>query len=164
MPGTGIIEKDQKIKTTVFDQYNHPLLLVFFGYVGCTHICSPRLAELDQIYSQLSPKKAQKNKRDIGVVFVNLIKLPNPEAANLFAKNFNPDFNGLYPEKQRLTLLKAEFNVYIEAALTDKNNYNHSALLFLLRKKTDGYYLQRIYTASPFDQKLIVNDIKKNFL
>jgi protein SCO1 len=160
IPGSGIIEKNKKIYSSVFNPYKNKVLLVFFGYIGCSDVCTPRLTELAKIYQQLS----KTNKNDVAVVFVNLTQLSNSTLADLYAKTYHPDFNGMYVDTSELNDLKAEFNVYNSPSLISENTYNHTALLFLLKKATDGYYLKRIYVTTPFDQSLILKDIKKNFL
>jgi len=160
IPGGGKLEKNEKVNSRVFNHFNHTILLVFFGYVGCNDICIPRMTELAKIYQQLK----QRSELDVGVVFINLTQLSNKTLADLYAKHYNPDFNGIYLKTQQLNELIAEFNVFKSPSLTSENAYNHTASLFLLKKDAGDYYLRRIYIAAPFDQSSIIADINKHFL
>jgi len=160
IPDSGKIEKNLKISSRVFNSYNNKLLLVFFGYVGCNNICTPRMTETANIYQQLKQNK----QLDIGVVFINLTKLANTELPDLYAKNYNMDFHGEYLETAALNDLLSEFGVYSSPSLLSENTYNHTGSLFLLKKELEGYNLKRIYISSPFDQSLIITDINNNFL
>ncbi len=152
----GIVEVNQKIKSKVFDDYKSKYIFVFFGYVGCADICTPRLSELNPIYKQLKDEGF-----DIDMVFVNLIELNDPELPYLFASSFNKEFDGVYLEKNELNKIQSEFDVYNIPSLTQDGEYEHTSFLFALKKQTDGYRLKRIYTHVPFDKNIIINDIRK---
>lgn len=149
------VELDQKIEATYFDQYDDKDLLVFFGYVGCIHICTPRLLELAEIYKVLQQKQL-----DVGVLFINLSPINNTNAPELFAKSFHPQFKGVYFTQKQLVPITEEFKVYSAPALTADNQLEHSAFLYRLQKIENNYYLTRIYTQVPFSENVIVNDIK----
>ena len=58
--------------------------------------------------------------------------------------------------------LKDEFNVHISKSLLSKEEWNHTAFLFLLKKEINGYRLKRIYTQIPFDKERITKNILEN--
>lgn len=155
-PSSAKIELNTKIQTKIFDKYDSEFLFLFFGYVGCTDICTPRLKELSDIYMSINDKV------DIDTVFVNLTELEDPELPQLFASLFNKQFNGVYLVKDELNKVKSEFTIYSASSFTSNGELEHTSLLFLLQKKDDGYYLKRIYTHIPFNKKAIVEDIMEN--
>ena len=152
---SGVIKLNQKISSPVFKKYDNKLLFVFFGYVGCADVCTPRLEELSKIYKDLNHKE----EIDINTIFVNLIKLQDSELPQLFAEAFHKDFKGVYLKDDILRELKREFDIYISKSLFDDTEYEHTAFLFLLKKNKDDYYLKRIYTNVPFDKEIIIKDI-----
>jgi len=140
------VEMDKEIISSVFNKYNEKNLLVFFGYVGCIDICTPRLNEISSIY-----KKLKKSNLDVGVVFINTSKLQDQELSDLFAKSFNKDFKGIYLKEEALNNLKKEFKVYSAKSLSNPNEINHTSFLYLLKKIKSKYFLKIIYTAVPLD-------------
>ncbi len=148
------VEINREIRSTLFDSYDNKNLLIFFGYVGCADICTPRLYELSLIYEKLKDTKI-----DVQVLFINLTKLEDPEVANLFAKSFNKDFKGIYLQKPELESLKREFNVYSAPALGDPDEVDHTTFLYLLKKVDSKYYLKKIYTKTPFLISIDGNDL-----
>lgn len=148
------VKINKEIKSTLFDSYDEKNLLLFFGYVGCIDICTPRLHELSSIYEKL--KKA---KIETQVLFINLTKLEDPELADLFAKSFNKNFKGIYLEKPKLDTLKKEFNVYSAPALGNSAELDHTTYLYLLKKVDSKYYLNKIYIKTPFHISLDGNDL-----
>jgi len=149
------VKLDQKIESNIFDKYNNNYLFVFFGYVGCTDICTPRLKELSSIYEELKSK----HKIDINTIFINIIKLEDEQQPKLFAKYFHKEFDGIYLNNDKMQKVKSEFVVYSSPSLTSKGDFDHTSFLFLLKKQKNNYYLKRIYTYSPFDKNVIVKDI-----
>jgi len=139
-------EMDQEIKSSVFDAYDEKNLLVFFGYVGCIDICTPRLNEISSVY-----KKLKKENIDVGVVFINTSKLQDSELSELFAKSFHKDFKGVYLEGEALNNLKKEFKVYSAPSFSKPDEIDHTSFLYLLKKVKSKYYLKIIYTSVPLD-------------
>ena len=152
-PSFGYIKLDQKLESSHFKQYSAKNLLVFFGYVGCADICTPRLLELAKVYKDLEKKQV-----DVTVLFINLSPIKDVNAPALFAKSFHPEFKGLYLNQQQLKDVKLEFNVY-STALRENNQLDHSAFLYRLEKNNNNYYLTRIYTQAPFSEAVIVSDL-----
>jgi protein SCO1 len=155
---SGIVNVNKKIKTNIFNNYNSEFIFVFFGYVGCTDICTPRLEELSKIYKKLKYTKGI----SIDTSFINLIKLKDKELPNLFASSFHKDFDGFYLDEKILRNMKNEFQIYSSPSLTSKGDWDHTSFLFLLKKQTDGYYLKSIYTHVPFNEEKIIKDIMEN--
>lgn len=156
----GALSVDKKIESKVFKSFKSKYIFTFFGYVGCTTICTPRLQELSEIY-----EKTKQENIDISALFINLIETEDKEAANIFASYFNKEFKGISLNKKVLNQIQDEFNVYNIPSLSEDNEYNHTSFLFLLkRSKNNDYKLIRIYTQAPFDKKKIIEDLKiENF-
>ena len=150
----GYVKINREVKSVLFDKYDEKNLLLFFGYVGCADICSPRLQELSAIYDKL--KKANIETK---VIFINITTLKDHELADLFAKSFNKEFDGIYLEKQQLESIKKEFNVYSAPAFGNTDEIDHTTFLYLLKKVDSRYFLNKIYTKVPFDIKLNGKDI-----
>ena len=147
------IELDRELKTTLFDQYPYEQLLVFFGYVGCADVCTPRLHELNEIYTQIDTNKT-------AVVFINLAKVNDKDQPSLFAHYFNTNFYAPYLEKPISDELKSEFNVYFAPSLRSETDYDHSSFVYLLKKEGNDFKLKSIYITTPLPKKEIINDLK----
>jgi len=151
----GIIKLDKKLETKVFNDYDEDILLIFFGYVGCIDVCTPRMTEIAGIYDRIKKKKS------VRPVFVNLIELKDIKLAQEFASAFNKDYKALKISKSELNSLKNEFNVYSTPSLSSKTDLNHTSFLFLLKKEKGEYHLRRIYVNTPFKENIILQDIRK---
>lgn len=152
----GVLKLDKKIDSKIFDEFENKYIFVFFGYVGCVDICTPRLRELSNIYNLV-----KKEKIDINTLFVNMVDLKDKDLPQLFASSFNKEFKASNFNKEELYKIKDEFNVYNIPSLTKENEYNHTSFLFLLKKTIKNKYkLIRIYTQTPFNKEIILKDIK----
>lgn len=155
---TATIIMDKKIESKIFDKFDNRFYFVFFGYVGCDDVCTPRLQEIVPIHNELI-----KNGKDLKTVFVNLIYLKDSSLPQLFAKTFSEDFEGIYLEGNELNRIMSEFGVFNVPSLSVKGDYDHTSFLFLVTKEKNIVKLKRIYTNTPFDREKIVKDIMENF-
>ena len=96
--------------------------LVFFGYVGCTDVCTPRLEDLASWYKTLP--QGMKNK--FSIRFINLSKLQDPDQVQLFVKAFDNDFLALYLEQNELRKYTKTFFVHFAKSLLDDFEMNHT--------------------------------------
>jgi len=151
----GIFSLDKKLETKVFDDYDEDILLLFFGYVGCIDVCTPRMTELANIYDKINKEKS------ICPVFVNLTELKDTKLAQVFASTFHKDYKALEISKLELNRLKKEFKVYSAPSLSSKTDLNHTSFLFLLKKEKSEYHLKRIYIDAPFKAEIILKDIRE---
>ena len=152
----GKIVLNRPIESLVFNDYKQEKLLLFFGYAGCLDVCTPKLETLAKIYSKL-PAESQKK---VGLLFVNLSHLEDPNSADIFAKAFHPDFEGLYLSKPILTALQREFQIYMAPSLNKKDEYDHTAFVYLLEKTQSGFKVNAIYTDNILSRDLILTDLK----
>jgi protein SCO1/2 len=133
--------------------------LIFFGYVGCIDVCTPRLHEIAAIVNQY---EQQTSRRDLDVLFINIDAASATQEADTFAKAFHPNFTGVTLPKNELMKLTSMFNTYFSAGLRDKNEINHTQHLYLLRKDANqNHYLRNIYIKVPYDRKIILDDLMK---
>lgn len=146
---TSSVQVDKEIHSSTFQQLGKDFYLVFFGYVGCADVCTPRLYELSNIYKNLQ-------KDDIGVIFVNLKENIDNEIANSFAKSFNKNFIAIQPDKKELSILKDDFKVISINSILNDYDINHSAFLYLIKKENNSFKIKRIFTSSRFK----IEDIK----
>lgn len=150
----GKFEKEVDINLGFLEKEEKPIVLFFFGYVGCTEVCTPALHQLNEIF-----KKIDSN--NVSLYFINLLTSADPQSVDDFAKSFNPAFKGVYLSQKEIDTVITKLNVMSVPSLLDKNVIDHSAFLHLF-KKDNGLYKQKyIYTTSPFDIDYIVKDIKK---
>lgn len=150
----GYVKLDKELQSTILDSYSEKNILVFFGYVGCVDICTPRLSELSSEYEKLKKKNI-----DVKVLFINLTKLKDHKSPDLFAKSFNKDFKGIYLHKDELESIKKELNVYSAPRIGESYEIDHTAFLFLFKKTASKYHLSKIYTKIPFHLQLDGNDL-----
>lgn len=150
---TGRISLDAPVATHLFDRYDAPVLLVFFGYTGCADACPPRLQEIASIYERLGSTSVQP-------LFVSLIKELDEGASERFAHGLHPAFHGITADALVLRTLRKEFDVYIAPSLTDAQVYDHTTFLYVLRREETGYHLRQIYTYVPFVPERIAAEIQ----
>lgn len=134
--------------------------LVFFGYVGCPTVCTPRLQEIANIYNDFV-QKSQTDK--LSVLFVNLQSSMSMQEADIYAKSFHPDFLGVTYDKQKLLTTLRMFQAYYSHSLLDAKEIEHTQFLYFVHKDTnDNYYLNNIYVNTPYDKDTVVNDLIKD--
>jgi protein SCO1 len=149
---SGRIDKNTSLKLDFLKQEESPVVLLFFGYVGCENICPPAMRELNDIYKQLDKTK-------IKVYFINLLDTINKDAPSYYAKEFHKDFKGVYLDNLGIKKVANKFNLSISKV--NNSEINHSGYLYVLKKdyKNNGYTLNYIYTTKPFNEEAIVKDI-----
>ncbi len=134
--------------------------LVFFGYVGCPTVCTPRLQEITEIYKDFV-EKSQTDK--LSVLFINLQSTMSTQEADVYAKSFHPDFKGVTYKKQSLLTTLRMFQAYYSHSLLDSDEIEHTQFLYFVHKGTsDNYYLNNIYINTPYDKDTVVNDLIKD--
>lgn len=134
---------------------NKSVELIFFGYVGCQYICTPRLEAIASWYERYEKKDA------LQVRFINLSALEDTSLANSFAQAFHSSFIGTYLPPHELREYTKNFEVYFAKSLFDEGEMDHSTNLYLLQRNSNEKILKYVYTAYPFDFKMIAQDIKE---
>lgn len=149
----GRIDKEAVLKLDFLKDEDSPVVLVYFGYVGCETICTPSLQEIAEIYKSAESK-------DVKMYFINLINLDDKDMPNRFAKHFHKEFIGLYLEPKELYDVVSTMNISYTKSLSDKNDLNHSGHLYLLKKENSSYTRKVIYVTRPFDKEMVIRDIQ----
>jgi protein SCO1/2 len=154
---SGKIVINQPIDAPYLQHSRKKLTLVFFGYVGCTKVCTPILHQLDDFYD--SPSFAPL-KPLVGFSFVNLMPEMTPDQPQVFAQSFNPAFDGIYLTQKELMGIDREFSLFFSKSLAEAGEIDHSDHLYLLETKKNGHViLKNIYTTHPINYPLIIADI-----
>ncbi len=128
------------------------VVLVYFGYVGCTSVCIPALNELAPLYRAM-----RRETSDVSFYFVNLNPTQDPSWAEPFARSFHPEFHGIYADHLQVTRLEKEFNL----AVTADEEMSHSSNLYMMVRSGSGYELKRIYTTHPYPASAVLADLKR---
>lgn len=130
--------------------------LLFFGYSGCSDVCTPRLQSLNNFFETLD----ENMKKKVGVEFLD-ISVPNDnELPSRFAQFFNPNFKGIFLSSDILREYTKMFNVFFAQSLMDETEYDHTANIYILKKTQNKKELRYIYNSYPYDFKQINSDIK----
>lgn len=131
--------------------------LIFFGYAGCSDICTPRLASLALFYKAL-PMEMQEH---LGVRFIDISNAQDATLSQRFASYFHKDFVGITPQSRSLREYTKPFDVYFAPSFQDAGEFDHTAHLYLVSKRKGIKQIRYIYTAYPYDFKQIRSDIKE---
>jgi len=155
---SGRIIVEQRIDMPYLQDANKEWMLIFFGYVGCTDVCTPLLHHLSDFYDSPSFKPLKKR---VGVCFINLMPNVQKDQPDAFAKAFNGKFEGVYLTQKELMSIDRELSVFFSRSLRDKTTMNHSDYLYLVQRRKEGsLILKNIYSTHPLNQKMIIEDIR----
>ena len=149
------MEINEEIKAD-FIKSDKKIILLFFGYVGCSDVCTPILYELNNLYNS---KEFKDIKKDVEILFVNLTPEVELFQPDLFAKYFNDDFNGIYLSKKETLNIDRNFGVFFSKDLTEETELNHTDHIYLIDNSLERKMLKTIYTSHPLNKIKIINDI-----
>lgn len=153
---SGKIEVNQKIEASYLTSTKE-FMLVYFGYVGCTRICTPILHNLNSLYRSTSFLGLEEK---VDFCFVNLKEEVEYFQPAMFAKAFNPEFKGYYLTRKEIMSIDREFNLYFSRTLGDDHEIDHSDYLYLVQRQPNGALILRsIYSTHPINDHAIMNDI-----
>lgn len=153
--GKVIINKS--INAPYLQHSKRDLTLVFFGYVGCTKVCTPILYKLNDFYNSAAfiPLKPF-----VGFSFVNLMPEIASDQPKIFAKSFNSDFEGVYLDQKELMRIDRNFTLFFSKSLMDAGEINHTDYIYLIERQKSGMVILRnIYTTHPLNKDTIISDI-----
>lgn len=151
----GSIEINKPIKAD-YIKSDKKVILLFFGYVGCTDVCTPILHELDDLYKS---KEFDTIKKSVDIFFVNLTPEVETFQPDLFAKYFNENFNGVYLSRKGTLSIDRNFGLFFSRDLTEKTELNHTDHIYLIDNRTDIKILKNIYTTHPLNKMKVIHDI-----
>ena len=127
-------------------------VLIYFGYVGCTRVCTPALNDLADIYREAKANGEQ----SLSVWFVNMTPQMDADSVQSWGEYFDPEFKSYAPSEKELQTMVHTLNlVYTQMGV----DAEHMPYAYLLRKTINGYELVYIYTSSPYNRTLILKDI-----
>lgn len=155
----GKIVVNQPVDAFYLQHSKKDLTLVFFGYVGCTKVCTPILYKLNDLYNSTSfvPLKPF-----VGFSFVNLMPEIASDQPEAFAELFNHDFEGIHLSQKELMEIDRDFNLFFSKSLMDVGEINHSDHIYLIQRQKSGkVVLKNIYTTHPLNNDMIIEDIIK---
>jgi protein SCO1/2 len=132
------------------------IILLYFGYVGCTTICEPSLREVSSVYDGLYPAQ----KQYVDFYFIDIAK--HSTMAKEFASFFNSDFIGLDLDVKSRAKLMSDLRAYSSDSITGNGDISHTGYLYLIKQtQQDKFKLRTMYVTRPFDPFLIKQDITK---
>lgn len=146
--GLSVVNKNIPIENEFINNFTDEGLIVFFGYVGCNTVCTPRLSELSLVMNNISDKV----KKKFQFIFINLKYSKYDDQADLFVKSFNDGFKGYTLSEEKTKKLAKEFGSYYSTSLLDKNEINHTNNLYFLKKNKKKFILKAIYTNPKIDK------------
>lgn len=153
----GKIEVNEHIEAPYLLGGSQELQLVFFGYVGCTKVCTPILQQLSSFYDS-APFASLKP--HVGFTFVNLMPEVEPDQPQMFAESFNPAFRGVYLTQRQLMNIDRDFSVFFSKSISEAGEINHSDNVYLVHKEKSGkLQLINIYMTHPFKKEMLIEDI-----
>jgi len=148
---------EQRIDAPYLQKSDKDFILVFFGYVGCVKVCTPVLHELSDFYES---KGFAPIKPFVTFSFINLIPELESNQPEMFAKSFNPEFNGIYLSQKELMTVDRQFALFFSKSLRDVEEIDHSDHLYLIERQKNGLLiLKNIYTMHPLNKDIIIKDI-----
>lgn len=151
----GAIEINKEIDME-FVKSDKKIVLIFFGYVGCTDICTPILEKFSTLYNST---EFDYIRNEIDVYFVNLKPEIEVFQANLFAKYFNDDFKDVYLSRRELLNIDRAFGLFFSKDLNDDTELNHTDYIYLIDNSKEKKLLKSIYSNHPLNNKQLISDI-----
>lgn len=149
----GRSEDRREVDFPFFKRESSDLMLVYFGYVGCTRVCTPALNDLADIHRELQKRH---NKHTPSVWFVSMIPEMDSSSVQSWAEHFDKGFKSYAPTEKELAQMVHTLNlVYTKMGVEAE----HMPYVYLIRKKGKTYELMYIYTTSPYNRSLLLKDI-----
>lgn len=153
----GKLELNKKVEISFLPKSDNRISLVFFGYFGCTDVCTPVLKDLSRIYNS---NEFYEYKKRVDVYFVNLLDDVYDFEPDVFAKYFNKDFKGIYLTKKEIMNIDRGFGLYFAPSLANPAQLDHTSFIYMVLKEDNGYILKKSYITTPINKKELIKDIK----
>lgn len=153
----GKIEVDKKIEAHYINS-DKKIVLLFFGYVGCTDACTPLLERLSALYES---REFEAVREGVDIIFINITPEVQEYQPELFAKFFNPAFRGIYLSKKETLNIDRTFGMFFSRSMSDKTEVDHTDYLYLVKNDSNAKILKSIYSVHPFNKEKIIEDIKQ---
>lgn len=155
----GKIVVEKRIDAPYLNAMSKDMELIFFGYVGCSKVCTPILHQLDNFYD--SPSFAPLRPY-VGVTFVNLMPEVEADQPQTFAQSFNTAFEGVYLTQRQLMEIDRDFSLFFSKSLREAGEIDHSDYVYLVHREKNGdLKLINIYMTHPLKTGMIIEDIQR---
>lgn len=151
----GAIKVEREVKAD-FIKSDKKFILLFFGYFGCSDVCTPIMQEMARLYES---KEFEEVKDSVDFLFVNLTPEVEEFQPDLFAKYFNKNFKGVYLSKSELFSMDRNFELYFARSLKDDTELNHTDNIYLIQNSEEAKVLKSIYSTHPLKIKKLIDDI-----
>lgn len=152
----GKVTLNEKINLPFKVKDNTKIILLYFGYVGCSTICEPSIKEISSVYNGLLDEQ----KGGVSFYFIDITK--NGNMAKEFAHYFNDSFIGLNLDTKSTAILMANLRAYSSDSITGNGDISHTGYLYMIKQtQKQSFELKTIYITRPFDSVSIVQDITK---
>ena len=145
-------QKQMQVEGVLSDR---PILLVFFGFVGCKSICPTALQTVAGAVNELS----EKQQSSVQLLFVNLTENP-PMDIQVYASSFHKNFYAHQADTKKPNHILQQFGVRVENPSGSKEVMEHSAHLYFLLEDGEDWNMRRVYTQSPFQKQKILRELK----
>jgi len=150
----GRIEKKIPLAFSFLKDEKARLVLIYFGYVGCTRVCTPALSDLAQIYRL---RKIASADHPPALWFINMTPQMDSAAVQSWAEHFDPDFKSYAPSETELQRIAQTLNlIYTNLGVESE----HMPYAYLAQKTDNGYEVVYIYTSSPYNRNVMLKDME----
>lgn len=147
-------EQNQSISEA---DYTGDVILLFFGFTHCPHICPTTLANLATVSQALG----EETQEDLRVLFVSVDPArDNPATLSAYTEAFGPEFIGLTGSQEDLQALTRRYRVTYGYGEKDTNGHydvSHSNAVFVFDRDGDAQLLIR----EDDTNEAIVADLKR---
>ena len=150
---SGKVTKEISVDFKFLKKEKKPIVLLYFGYTGCSNICIMALSQINDLYKTIDEKK-------VSVYFINLFTNVDKNLTDSYAKSFNKQFVGLNFDKSSLLEITSKLRVNFAPSLLNKEEINHTGFLYLFEKKDKNFVQKYVYTNTPYNIKLIKKDVE----
>ena len=124
---------------------------VFFGFTSCHGVCPMTLNQLANLEDDLLANGVE-------VVYVDIEKHGDHQAADDYAKSFHRSFNGLAPTALELTQMKRDFGLNI---VEGESSIQHQGRLYLVENRGGKQILSRVFNALKFTPESLSAELHK---
>ena len=157
MPALEVELTNEQNQSVSEADYTGDVILLFFGFTHCPHICPTALANLATVSQALG----EETQEDLRVLFVSVDPArDNPATLSAYTEAFGPEFIGLTGSQEDLQALTRRYRVTYGYGEKDTNGHydvSHSNAVFVFDRDGDAQLLIR----EDDTNEAIVADLKR---
>jgi len=135
------VKMNRVVDIHTLNNIEEDIAIVFFGYPGCNSACPVALATLSDVYNDYLPLEDKKN---LALLFVNLIPNATIESSKNFVKKFNKNIVVLPFTKQEMAKAQTVFGLKYSDVQEDGQLF-HKGYTYLLKKDDDTWRIKYVY-------------------